>query len=228
MNAIPPADPDRTARHLAMLQRLSEIGMALACAVGERALAALTPPATPERAPETDPAPEPEPEPAPIRPGPGRADPALVFARLAGTVRQCIALEARLAAGPLPAPRGRAAPRPYDPRRDEVRRVVHLAAKADGIHPAALRREIEERLDAELDADPDGETEIEDITGAILEDLGLGRNLAKQPDEVLAILLRTAPREDEEEEADEDRDPDPHPPAAPPATWSRPAGPDPP
>ena len=67
-------DP-RTARHLAVLERLSEIGMALAEEIGREALA--------------------EPEEGQPRRSPG--DLALVFARVSRAVRQTIALEARLA-----------------------------------------------------------------------------------------------------------------------------------
>ncbi|HEX4261274.1 MAG TPA: hypothetical protein VHY76_09245 [Acetobacteraceae bacterium] len=189
MNAIPPdaeSDAARTARHLAMLRELAEIGMALARALGEQALAA----------PQAE---------APDPPAPPRADPGLAFARVARAVRQCIALEARIAAGPLPAPRGRGAPRPPPyPRRETISRVVRLAAEGDGLSAAALKRDIEERLDEELDADPDGEIEVEDHIAAILGDLGLGRNLARQPDEVLAILIR--PRRLDDDFSDVDMD----------------------
>ncbi len=219
MNAIPPArdqepDRERTARHLAMLRELAEIGMALARAIGEQALAALEAPATPDPAAPQAEAPDPQ--------SPPRTDPGLAFARVARAVRQCIALEARIAAGKLPAPRGRAAPQPApDPRRDLIRRVVRLAAEADGLATTALKRDIDERLDDELEADPDGDTPVEEIIVAIFQDLGLARDLARQPDEVIAILTRLGPFEpDLDADADAGLDP--------PAPPSRPAGPDPP
>ncbi|HEX4260480.1 MAG TPA: hypothetical protein VHY76_05220 [Acetobacteraceae bacterium] len=233
MNAIPP-DPEqaeRTARHLAMLRELSEIGMALARAIGEQALAALETPSPSD------------PQAVPTAPAPNRTDPGLAFARVARAVRQCIALEARIAAGPLPAARGRGAPRPApDPRRETVRRVVRLAAEADGLSAATLKRDIEERLDEELDADPDGEIEVEDHIAAILGDLGLGRNLARQPDEVLAILIRPRRLDDDFSDVDMDEpaeadapeaaaagaEPGLRPGRAPPPPLSCPAGPDPP
>ncbi|HEX4261970.1 MAG TPA: hypothetical protein VHY76_12810, partial [Acetobacteraceae bacterium] len=125
MNAIPPTPPEetaaeRTARHLAMLRELAGIGMALARALGEQALAALAPPA-----PET---PEPAPAPAP----PSRTDPGLAFARVTRAVRQTIALEARIVADrdapPRPRhPDGRPVRRPdrsADPRHATIRRVL--------------------------------------------------------------------------------------------------------
>ncbi|HEX4260622.1 MAG TPA: hypothetical protein VHY76_05940, partial [Acetobacteraceae bacterium] len=175
MNAIPPApstDPERTARHLAMLRELAEIGMALARALGEQALAALEAPATPDAA-----APQAEATP---QPSTARTDPGLAFARVARAVRQCIALEARIAAGPLPARRGRAAPQQApNPRREHIRRVVRLAAEADGLSFTTVRGEIDERLDDELEADPDGDTPVEDIIFAIIRDFGLARDLAQ-------------------------------------------------
>ncbi len=171
-----------------MLRELAEIGMALARAIGEQALAALEAPATPDPAAPQAEAPDPQ--------SPPRTDPGLAFARVARAVRQCIALEARIAAGPLPAPRGRAAPQPApDPRRDLIRRVVRLAAEADGLASTALKRDIDERLDDELEADPDGDTPVEEIIVAIFQDLGLARDLARQPDEVIAILTRLGPFE---------------------------------
>ncbi len=221
MNAIPPArdrpDPERTARHLAMLRELAEIGMALARAIGEQALAALeAPPPDPET---------PQPE-APPSPAPNRADPGLAFARVARAVRQCIALEARIAAGPLPAPRGRAAPQPApDPRREHIRRVVRLAAEADGLSFTALKREIDERLDDELEADPDGDTPVEEIIFAIIRDFGLARDLAHQPDEVIAILAGPGP--DEADPLDPDATATPTPTRTP-ASTRRPRRPGPP
>ncbi len=191
MNAIPPTPPEeaaaeRTARHLAMLRELAEIGMALARALGQQALVALAPPA-----PET-----PEPAPAP----PSRIDPGLAFARVARVVRQIIALEARIVADRdapprPPRPDGRPARRPdrsADPRHATIRRVLHEAARLDarGAAPAPLLRRIDERLGDELDADPDQDIPIEEIIAGLCEDLGLGRDLARVSDELLDFLIR--------------------------------------
>ncbi len=143
MNAIPPTPPEepaaeRTARHLAMLRELAEIGMALARALGQQALAALAPPAA-----ET-------PEPAPAPTPPSRIDPGLAFARIARVVRQIIALEARIIADRDAPPRpprpdgrsdgrpGRRPDRSADPRHATIRRVLHEAARLDarGAAPA--------------------------------------------------------------------------------------------
>jgi hypothetical protein len=208
MNAIPPSPPAqelpeaRTVRHLAMLRELAEIGMALARAVGEQALQELAPQAGPLEAPQA------------ARPAttPSRAEPATTFARLARAVRQTIALEARIAAGGIPGARTPHALRPApDARRQVIRRVLRQVAAADGI---PLDREIDERLGDELDADPDGAAPVEDVIAAICHDLGLPRGIARQPDEVLAMLGLADPSE---LAVTDPRDESPHP-----------AGPDPP
>ncbi len=210
MNAIPPSPPSpdeaaaRTARHLAMLEELATIGMALARALGEQALRALDPPAPG----------------APADPPPGRGDPTLAFTRIARAVRQTIALEARIVAGEAGMPRRRPNRPEPDPRRDLIRRLLRQAAEADGAPRGARDREIEERLADELDADPEAEVPIEEIFAAIREDLGIGLDLARQSDEVLAMIIAAEPPEpDAEAEVG---------PAAQPAPPSRPSGPDPP
>jgi hypothetical protein len=84
VNAIPPdhAPPDIPARHIAMLQRLAEIGMQLAERAAAEALQA---------------------PPAAEAPKLRRPDPSLLFIRLSGMVRACITQQVRLAAGKLPA-----------------------------------------------------------------------------------------------------------------------------
>jgi hypothetical protein len=227
MNAIPPIPPEepaaeRTVRHLAMLRELAEIGMALARALGEHALAALAPPAA-----ET-----PEPAPAP----PSRIDPGLAFARVARVVRQIIALEARIVADrdapPRPRhPDGRRPDRSADPRHATIRRVLHEAARLDarGAAPAPLLRRIDERLGDELDADPDQDLPIEAIIAGLCEDLGLGRDLARVSDELLDFLIRAEPpgSADGAEDGPEDGAAADLSPQTPPATPHR-SGPDPP
>ncbi len=223
MNAIPP-DPDqaeRTARHSAMLRELAEIGMALARALGQQALAALEAPA-PE-APETAP-------PASSRSAPVRPDPGLAFARVARAVRQTIALEARIIADrdapPRPPRPERRPERHPDPRHAMIRRVLHKAAAADarGAAPATVLREIDERLDDELDADPDQDIPIADIVVAICRDLGLARDLARQSDELVAIISLAGPSRPEDDAASDFSAP---PPILPPPVPRR-SGPDPP
>jgi hypothetical protein len=227
MNAIPP-DPEqaeRTARHLAMLRELAEIGMALARALGQQALAALEAPA-PE-APETAPS-------DPVHPAPVRPDPGLGFARVARAVRQTIALEARIIADRDAPPRpprperhpGRRPGRHPDPRHATIRRVLHEAAAADarGAAPATVLREIDERLDDELDADLDQDIPVADIIVAICNDLGLARDLAQQSDEFVAIISLAGSSRPEDDPA---CDPSAPPPILPPPVPRR-SGPDPP
>src|ERR1700733_5676626 len=118
-----------------------------------RAAAARTP---------SDPATVPHANPAPRRAAANVArlytykptDPAVLFTRLAATVRDCIALEAPLVAGPGPRPRATSPQPRADPRRAPVREAFRDAIKN---HPdrAELQRETTTRLDEELTADPD-------------------------------------------------------------------------
>ncbi|HWK45846.1 MAG TPA: hypothetical protein VNT30_14085, partial [Stellaceae bacterium] len=137
---------ERTERHLRMLQRLAEIGMELAEAVGRQALeqakAASEPAGTPQKA------------------GP---DLGLVFTRLSRAVRQTVALEARIAEGPL-TPRAvsaaldrqaeRATLAEADRRhrrKAQVGRIVKQAINAEltGIKAYQRERELRERLEDE-------------------------------------------------------------------------------
>ena len=88
----------------------------------------------------------------------------LLFTRLSRSVRDSIALEARLAAGPKTQSRGANTkphrsethiPGPHDdPRREPLIRVLHEATK---LHPerAEMHRDLIERIDSDLARDPD-------------------------------------------------------------------------
>ncbi len=224
MNAMPPRpiDPEaaaRTARHLRHLEELAELGMAMARAV---AGAALHPPPAPDAA-----AP-PEATPAAPRAPHRKGDPGLVFARLALAVRQTIALEARIVAERDNPSGRRPPPPPPDPRRALLRRAFRDAAdpgtggaadpSTGGAAATGFRREVDERIEEELAADPGGQIPIEDILDAICDDLGIDLDLSQVPDEVLGI-------------ADpEPADPEQEPPGSPGPPLHRPTahGPDPP
>ncbi len=109
-------------------------------------------------------------------------DPAVLFTRLAAVVRDCIALEARLAAGPASAPRTPA----YhpDPRRAKLQEGLRVVTTG---HPdrAALLRETTSRADQHLAADPDQTIEIPNLLINICEEIGIEINYKTLPDEFL-------------------------------------------
>jgi len=120
-------------------------------------------------------------------------DPAVLFTRLAAVARDCIALEARLAAGVPGAPSGRT-------RRADTRRTpVHEAIRASlDNHPdrAELLRKAATRLDEHLAADPDQTIDGAHVLYNLCDELGIELNLAKLPDKYLFAL--SEPRDDDE------------------------------
>ena len=154
------------------------------------------PPASPETAPGTNPTPAPAPRATPTRAAiPKPTDPAILFTRLAAVVRDCIALEARLAAGrtapPPPAlPPTTSTPRP-DPRRIPVREALHHTTRN---HPnrATLARETATRLDAHLAADPDQTLAAVDILDALCDEFGIEIDFSTLPDKYLDVFCETA------------------------------------
>ncbi len=219
MNALPPRtlDPDaaaRTARHLRQLEELAELGMAMARAVAAEAL---------HPAPAAEAAPS-EPATTPTR---TRRDPGLTFARLAHSVRQTIALEARIAAerdNPSPRP---TRPLPPDPRRSLLRGALYDAAgpgpqrEAGRAAAGGFRREIDERIDDELAVDPGGDIPVHEILAAICGDLGISLDYSRLPD---ALLDMTGPMDDDPV----DGPASPAPPPGPAPHGPAPHGPDPP
>jgi hypothetical protein len=188
-----------------MCAELADLGMQLARAVAARALTDWTEP--PEQAaPESEPTPAPD---VPARAAPSlrttgatlRAptcksiDPALLFTRLAATVRDCIALEARLAAGPAPTSRTLSLALRADPRATPLREIFN---KVTENHPdrAALRRDIAARVDQTLAADPGQTIEPPEIFFTICDELGIDIDLAILPDKYLDFITGpTAPPE---------------------------------
>ncbi len=183
---------------------LADLAMGLARAAAARTLTdwaepeqpSLTQPAEPQadREPaESHANPAPAPRPLASRPSTPSsakpADPAVLFTRLAAIVRDCIALEARLAASAAgtsnTANTSRAPMRqPPDPRRAKLQEGLRLVTTG---HPdrAALLRETTARADEHLAADPDQTIEIPDLLINICEDLGIDIDFTKRPDEFL-------------------------------------------
>ena len=124
---------------------------------------------------------------------PTHIDPALLFTRLAAVVRDCIALEARLAAGltNTRATSTRALPREADPRRAPLRAILDLATQN---HPAraALNRDITARLEEHLQADPFQTINPAQILDAICDEFAVALDVGKVGDEHLDLLIGAA------------------------------------
>jgi hypothetical protein len=201
-----------------MCAELADLAMQLARAAASRALTDLADPEAPPAAvPQSTQTPAPQPTEAAEPPSllaaephqarataprasairiasPTHIDPALLFTRLAAVVRDCIALEARLAAG-LASTRGttstRALPREADPRRAPLRAILDLATQN---HPAraTLNRDITARLEEHLQADPFQTINPAQILDAICDEFGVDLDLATISDDHLDVLCGTA------------------------------------
>ena len=199
LNAIAPCQPpeaaERTARHLRICAELADLAMRLARAAAARTLADWAEPEAPPSAeppmaktaePPANPAAAPRRSTATASHKP--TDPAVLFTRLAATVRDCIALEARLSAGigAAVAPRTLRA----DPRRTPVREAIGASL---GNHPdrAEFLREATARLDEHIAADPGQAIDGADLLVDLCEELGIEINLARLPDKYLFALTRT-------------------------------------
>jgi hypothetical protein len=199
----PPDAAERTTRHLALCAELADLAMELARLAAARTLASWAEPEEPPQiaaAPCTKtPAPPPDHEALPPA-TPARischrpTDPALLFTRLAATVRDCIALEARLAAAA--AGTRNIFMRRSDPRRAPLRQALCLATQNHPGH-AELRHEATTLLDAELAADPDQTIDPADLLAAICDDLGITIDFAALPDEYLFASTGT-PNQDKD------------------------------
>jgi hypothetical protein len=189
-----------------MCAELADLGMQLARRAAAIALAHWAEPEAPpaEESP-PEPAPEPPTDPAPAA-RPLRAagislraltckssDPALIFTRLAATVRDCIALQVRLTAGTSTTNRGTTLALRADPRRAPLRDIFDRITKH---HPdrTELVRETIARIDADLAADPDRILELSGLFFGICEDLGIEPDLATLPDEFLGFVYEPPAR----------------------------------
>jgi hypothetical protein len=156
---------------------------------------AAEPPTPPAAEPPTPPAAEPPPPPAaepPTRPAAATpsykpTDPAILFTRLAAVVRDCIALEARLAAGAAPSRRTLTCQLRADPRRAPLREALRHATLKHPDH-AELFRETTTRLDEHLTADTGQTVEPPHLFATICNELGIELDLATLPDEYLNAL----------------------------------------
>jgi hypothetical protein len=162
------------------------------------------PPAAPTRAEsETVPAPAPHRSASQTARTAGKpTDPAVLFTRLAAVVRDCIALEARLAAAPAVASTARATTLRADPRRATLREVFRLTTERQPDR-AALIRDINARLDEHLAADPDHTIEPVRLLEAICDEFDIDIDFATLPDEYLFALSDSA----DEDETDDDLEP---------------------
>ena len=115
----------------------------------------------------------------------------MLFTRLAATVRACIALESRLAAGATTT-RTIAATLLADPRRDLLHRAFEHLTKHRPDR-AKILRETNLRIDAELTADPDRTMTAAGILFAMCEEIGLEINFATMPDEYIGMAPHEAP-----------------------------------
>ncbi len=123
--------------------------------------------------------------------------PSLTFARASNVVRQAIALEQKLLT-PAPKPRAAAAereeqapsPAAADPRRVSLRDALRKAAfklEPDRNARNQLCRNIDERLDARLLADPHQQILAGDILMAVARACGIPMDISQLPDELLGI-----------------------------------------
>jgi len=188
VNAISPTHLEtaeqRTARHMSMCAELASLGMDLARAAAARC-----------RAGDADPeALQPPTEASARRPAAGKpTDPAIIFIRVTASVRDCIALEAKLAAGLAATTRAAAGPRSADPRRPTLLDAFRHVTKN---HPdrAALIRETTLLLDEQLAADPDQAIEVPELLWTICNELNIDIDLATLPDEYLGMADEADPR----------------------------------
>jgi hypothetical protein len=175
----------RRERQLAMLQELAEIGMQMARAVRDEALA---------RAGATD-------EDAPARPSPfGGGDLGLVYARIARAVRQTLALETRVAEGIEKARTEQAHSQvaairtAFEERQHAVRDYVADAIEAEAAERGTPEKDIErlmDNLDERLeDGDYDdalADAPIGDLVARICADLGVTPDWSLWEDQDWAI-----------------------------------------
>jgi hypothetical protein len=193
----------RTARHLRTLAELEELGMQLARATAAKALADLAEPDPPEAAEDVEAAAQSEPlatelpvkttpRSAPARSSASsrKADAVTSFIRLAAAIRELIALEAGLAAGPttksgIISPALRA-----DRRRPFLQEAIRQVTEHHSDR-TALRRAMNTRSDEILEADPDQTKTLPKIFFPLCEELGIEPDTSKLSDEIIGMDLYT-------------------------------------
>jgi hypothetical protein len=199
-----------------MCAELADLGMALAHAVAARALTDWSEPEQPPAAEPlydqqpAEPLSEPQPAPSDRTPEPNTnrapslraptpylraptckpVDPALLFTRLAATVRDCIALEARLAAGTPPTARVKSLLLHADPRRAPLRDILRRVTEKHPDRPELLKQATI-HLDEELAADAAQITDQATILFAICQELAIEIDFATLPDAYLDLILNS-------------------------------------
>ena len=182
----------RKARHFDTLRRLGTLAMDLAedaHALAKQQLA---------------PRPRPAGLPANVA---ATVDYARTFAVLSRAVRQAVALEIRRETEPRTRPSFRPLGAPIDPRRALLRTVFHAAVAADPDR-ARLRPQIDQHIDGQLEADPDGCRPIVEIVDDLVNSLGIDLDPARLPDALLGIPPRNRfaePPSSRAQRADPDR-----------------------
>ena len=193
-----------------MCAELADLAMQLARAAAARTLDSWAEP-DPESSPTQPAEPRPEPDapqasPRAQTPTHRQTDPAVLFTRLAATVRDCIALETRIAANaPNPQTATRAAALRADPRRTPLRNAFAYILKN---HPdrAHLHPQTSARIDDELTDDPDQTIEPAFLLCSLCQEYGIEIDWAHIPDEFMFMPPPPSkPRDDQDGEA-----PDPH------------------
>ncbi|MGI4797911.1 MAG: hypothetical protein ACRYG8_28455 [Janthinobacterium lividum] len=164
----------RKARHFDTLRRLGTLAMDLAQDAHALAKQQL--------------APRPRPAGLPANVA-GTVDYARTFAVLSRAVRQAIALEIRRETEPRTRPSFRPLGAPIDPRRSLLRTVFHAAIAADPDR-ARLRPQVDQHIDHQLEADPDGCRPIVEIVDELVNSLGIDLDPARLPDALLGIPPR--------------------------------------
>jgi hypothetical protein len=151
-----------------MLRRMADLGMLLLERVAEEKLQSASP--------------QPDPQ------APKPPDAILAFSRICRCVRDTMALEARIAAGKLPAAPRAASDAASDPRRPAIKNfILELIDKAP--QPKTLKASFREQLDPlvteYLENDPEQDLPPCAIILEICEEIGLPCSTSDMPDELL-------------------------------------------
>ena len=208
-----------------MCAELADLAMQLARAAAARTLDSWAEPQPePESAPapapqanhQTEPQTEPNATPAPHHPAQNASqaptyrptDPAVLFTRLAATVRDCIALESRIAAGTADTGKKTlTATLRADPRRAPLHEAFAFITKS--LPESAQRlREATGRVDENLTDDPDQTVQPLLLLEAIANELGIDINWSKLPDKYFFQPIPLTPDLDLDD--DEDARENPH------------------